>query len=77
MKNRRALFCLALVMPLCLRADEPYEQAPIFYSETEPQDPAQRLENGRLPPCVSHSRRCGFCAIATLGGCTVPSPDPS
>lgn len=44
MKNRHALACLALLMPLCLRADEPYEQAPIFYSETEPQDPAQRLE---------------------------------
>lgn len=44
MNPRPALLCLALAAPLCLRGEDPYEQAPIFYSQTQPRDPAQRLE---------------------------------
>jgi len=44
MKLHALFLCLALPPLLCLRAEDPYEQAPIFYSQTQPRDAAQRLE---------------------------------
>ena len=40
----RRLFCLTLLLPACGLAGDEYEQAPIFYSKTKPQDAAQKLE---------------------------------